>query len=119
MLTGVVKKGKGLGRQLAFPTANLVITESYKLIPKNGAYVVRSNIDGEVYHGMMNIGFNPTVNGKKKSIEVHFFNFNQDIYERKIKVELLHFLRDEHKYDSIEALKEQLEKDKQTSLALI
>jgi riboflavin kinase/FMN adenylyltransferase len=119
MLTGVVKKGKGIGRQLAFPTANLYIKESYKLIPKNGVYVVQSSIDGKVYYGMMNIGFNPTVEGKEKTIEVHFFDFNQDLYERKIKVELLHHIRDEHKFDSVEALKEQLTKDKQTSLALI
>ncbi|WP_394973825.1 bifunctional riboflavin kinase/FAD synthetase [uncultured Croceitalea sp.] len=119
MLTGVVKKGKGIGKQLTFPTANLHIMESYKLIPKNGVYVVQSNIDGNVYYGMMNIGFNPTVKGKKKSIEVHFFDFDQDLYERTIKVELLHHIRDEHKFDSVEGLKEQLSKDKQTSLALI
>ncbi len=119
MLTGVVKKGKGIGKQLTFPTANLHIMESYKLIPKNGVYVVQSNIDGNVYYGMMNIGFNPTVKGKKKSIEVHFFDFDQDLYERTIKVELLHHIRDEHKFDSVEALKEQLSRDKQTSLALI
>ena len=119
MLTGVVKKGKGIGRQLAFPTANLYIKESYKLIPKNGVYVVQSNIDGKVYYGMMNIGFNPTVEGKEKTIEVHFFDFDQDLYERKIKVELLHHIRDEHKFDSVESLKEQLTKDRQTSLALI
>ena len=119
MLTGIIKKGKSLGRKLAFPTANLKIAETYKLIPKNGSYVVQSKIDGKSYYGMMNIGFNPTVNGKEKSIEVHFFNFNQDIYERKIKVELLHFLRDEQKFDSIETLKKQLEKDKKNALALI
>lgn len=119
MLTGIVKKGKGLGRQLDFPTANIKITEAYKLIPKNGVYVVRSFIGGKTYHGMMNIGFNPTVKGKEKSIEVHFFDLNQDLYDKKIKVELLHHLRDEHKFDSVEDLKQQLAKDKQASLALI
>lgn len=119
MLTGIVKKGKGLGRQLAFPTANIKIKESYKLIPKNGVYVVKSTIEGKTYHGMMNIGFNPTVEGKEKSIEVHFFDLNQDLYDKKLKVELLHHLRDEHKFDSLEALKAQLLKDKQTALSLI
>ena len=119
MLTGTVKKGKGLGRQLDFPTANIKIAEAYKLIPKNGVYVVQSFIDGKTYHGMMNIGFNPTVKGKEKSIEVHFFDLNQDLYDKKIKVELLHHLRDEHKFDSVEDLKQQLVKDKQASLALI
>ena len=119
MLTGTVKKGKGLGRQLDFPTANIKIAEAYKLIPKNGVYVVQSFIDGKTYHGMMNIGFNPTVKGKEKSIEVHFFDLNQDLYDKKIKVELLHHLCDEHKFDSVEDLKQQLVKDKQASLALI
>ncbi len=119
MLTGTVQKGKGLGRQIAFPTANIKIAESYKLIPKNGVYVVRSRIDEKVYHGMMNIGFNPTVEGTEKSIEVHFFDLNQDLYDKKIKVELLHHLRDEHKFDSVAELKLQLLKDKQASLALI
>ncbi|WP_350289128.1 bifunctional riboflavin kinase/FAD synthetase [uncultured Croceitalea sp.] len=119
MLTGIVQKGKGLGRQLAFPTANIKIKESYKLIPKNGVYVVKSAIEGETYYGMMNIGFNPTVEGKEKSIEVHFFDLIQDLYDKKLKVELLHHLRDEHKFDSLEALKTQLLKDKQTALSLI
>ncbi len=119
MLTGIVKKGKGLGRQLGFPTANIKIKEPYKLIPKNGVYVVRSLIEGKTYHGMMNIGFNPTVEGKEKSIEVHFFDLNQDLYDKKIKVELLHHLRDEHKFDSVEDLKQQLAKDRKASLALI
>ena len=119
MLTGIVKKGKRLGRQLGFPTANIKIKEPYKLIPKNGVYVVRSLIEGKTYHGMMNIGFNPTVEGKEKSIEVHFFDLNQDLYDKKIKVELLHHLRDEHKFDSVEDLKQQLAKDRKASLALI
>lgn len=119
MLTGIVKRGKGLGRQLAFPTANIKIEESYKLIPKNGVYVVKSVIEGKTYFGMMNIGFNPTVEGKEKSIEVHFFDLNQDLYEKKIKVELLHHLRDEHKFNSVDALKMQLLKDKQAALDLI
>lgn len=119
MISGVVKKGKGLGRQLAFPTANIVVEESYKLIPKNGVYLVKGTINGKDYHGMMNIGFNPTVNGKKKSIEVHFFDFNQDLYEKKIRVELLRYLRDEHKFNSVEELKLQLKKDQEASLKLI
>ena len=119
MITGIVKKGKGLGKQLNFPTANITVKESYKLIPKNGVYMVQCTIEGKNYYGMMNIGFNPTVNGKKKSIEVHFFDFNQDLYEKKVCVELLHYLRDEHKFDSVEALKLQLKKDQEASLKLI
>ena len=80
MLSGTVVKGKGIGKQLDYPTANISIEESYKLIPKNGVYVVKAKIDDAVVFGMMNIGTNPTVEGKVQSIEVHFFNFSNDIY---------------------------------------
>jgi len=119
MLTGTVKKGKGLGRDFGFPTANLHIAEDYKLIPKNGAYVVKSDLGGNTYFGMMNIGFNPTVDGSRKSIEVNFFEFEGNLYDTKIQVQLLHRIRDEHKFNSIEELKEQLKKDKNHSLDLI
>ena len=91
----------------------------YKLIPKNGAYVVKSDLGGNTYFGMMNIGFNPTVDGSRKSIEVNFFEFEGNLYDTKIQVQLLHRIRDEHKFNSIEELKEQLKKDKNHSLDLI
>ena len=119
MLTGTVAKGKGLGRQLNFPTANIAIAETYKLIPKNGVYVVKSTINGIVVHGMMNIGHNPTVGGTERSIEVHFFDFNEDLYGQKIQIDILDRIRDEHKFDSVSALTEQLQKDKETSFSLI
>ncbi|MBJ6366798.1 bifunctional riboflavin kinase/FAD synthetase [Snuella sedimenti] len=119
MLTGIVVKGKGLGRQFEFPTANIHIEEPYKLIPKYGAYVVMTTINGEKLYGMMNIGMNPTVQGDKETIEVHFFNFNDDIYNHKIKVSILHRLRDEQKFESIDDLKTQLLKDKEIALAYI
>ncbi len=119
MLTGTIKKGKGMGRDFGFPTANLHIAETYKLIPKTGAYVVSSTINGKVHFGMMNIGFNPTVDGTEKSIEVNFFDFEGDLYDQKIQVSLLHRIRDEQKFGSIEELKEQLKKDKDYSLELI
>jgi riboflavin kinase/FMN adenylyltransferase len=116
MLTGTVKKGKGLGRTLDFPTANLTIDEPYKLIPKTGAYTVKSILNGKEVYGMMNIGYNPTVNGTHKTIEIHFFDFNKDLYDSNIQIDMLHRLRDERKFDSIDALKEQLAKDKEASL---
>jgi len=119
MLTGKIIKGKGLGKQLGFPTANVHIKESYKLIPKNGVYVVRSKIGLSTVHGMMNIGFNPTVEGTEQSIEVHFFDFDQDLYEKEIQIDIMHRLRDEVKFDSVEALKNQLLNDKKTSFDLI
>ncbi len=111
-LTGNVIKGKGLGRQIDFPTANISIEETYKLIPKQGVYVVKTTIENKTIFGMMNIGINPTVNGKEQSIEVHLFDFNADIYGAKLKVELLHRLRDEHHFDSVDDLKNQLFKDR-------
>mgnify|MGYP003630416750 FL=1 len=119
MLTGTIIKGKGIGKQLGYPTANLAIAEDYKLIPKNGAYVVNSILNGVVVYGMMNIGYNPTVNGTEKSIEINFFNFDQDLYDQKIQVNILVRLRDEHKFESIDALKAQLAKDKEKSLHYI
>lgn len=119
MITGTVVKGKGLGRQLDYPTANIQIKEDYKLIPKYGAYIVSSVIDSVLVYGMMNIGINPTVSGEKESIEVHFFNFDQDIYNKTVKVNLLQRIRDEQKFNSVKDLKEQLKRDKETTLAFI
>ena len=119
MLTGTIKKGKGLGRQLGFPTANLHIAEDYKLVPKKGVYVVQSQISGKQVFGMMNIGYNPTVAGKEKSTEINFFDFSQDLYGQKIQIEILKRIRDEHKFNSVEELKKQLEKDRQTSISFL
>ncbi|WP_420603099.1 bifunctional riboflavin kinase/FAD synthetase [Flagellimonas sp.] len=119
MLTGTIQKGKGLGRQFGFPTANLHIAETYKLIPKNGVYVVKSMIGTTEYFGMMNIGFNPTVSGTERTIEVNFFKFEGNLYDQTIQVVILHRIRDEHKFDSVQELQEQLKKDKEQSLVLI
>ena len=110
-ITGTVIKGKGLGRTINFPTANINITATYKLIPSDGVYVVKSKIEDRTVFGMMNIGTNPTVNGKTRSIEVHFFNFNKDIYNSELKIEFLKRLRSEEKFKNLEALKTQLKKD--------
>lgn len=110
-ITGTVIKGKGLGRTINFPTANINITATYKLIPSDGVYVVKSKIEDKTVFGMMNIGTNPTVNGKTRSIEVHFFNFNKDIYNSELKIEFLKRLRSEEKFENLEALKTQLKKD--------
>ena len=96
-----------------------MIKEPYKLIPKTGAYIVKSEIENKRIFGMMNIGYRPTISGKHQTIEIHFFNFKNDLYGKNIQVDVLHFLRDEQKFESVEALKEQLLKDKRQSLALI
>lgn len=118
-LTGTVIKGKQLGRTIGLPTANLMIEENDKLIPRNGVYVVKSIIDQKTVFGMMNIGFNPTVAGEKLSIEVHYFDFEADLYDQEIRVSILEYLRSEQKFDSVALLKEQLKKDKRTSLEFI
>jgi riboflavin kinase/FMN adenylyltransferase len=116
VLTGNVVKGNQLGRTIGFPTANVEIPEEYKLIPKNGVYVVTVTIENKIVFGMMNIGVRPTLGENKLSIEVHLLNFDKDIYNQKIQVNILKRLRDEQKFESFEALKEQLEVDKQNTI---
>ena len=118
-LTGSIVKGKQLGRTIGFPTANLKTEENYKLIPQNGVYIVKSIIDGITVFGMMNIGFNPTVDGQKQTIEIHYFDFNADLYNQKISVSILQRIRSEQKFESVEHLKEQLEKDKKKITQLL
>ena len=118
-ITGKVAKGKGLGRKIGFPTANIEIAEDYKLIPKNGVYVIKTSIENKLVYGMMNIGMNPTVNGTKKTIEAHFFNFNNDIYNQTLKIEFVARLRDEQKFESVELLKKQLKLDEKNAKVFI
>lgn len=118
-LTGTITEGKKLGRTIGFPTANLKIDEDYKLIPLNGVYVVKSILNEETYFGIMNIGYNPTVGNDRLSIEIHFLDFNSNLYNQKIAVSILHYIRPEQKFDSIELLKEQIEKDKNSAIAYL
>ncbi len=116
VLTGNVIKGNQLGRTINFPTANIEIPEEYKLIPKNGVYIVTANVSNQTVFGMMNIGVKPTLGENKLSIEVHLLDFDKDIYNQKIQVNILERLRDEQKFESFEALKLQLEVDKQNTI---
>ena len=116
MLNGTIVNGKKLGGKISFPTANLDIKEPYKLIPKTGVYVIKTIINAVLYTGMMNIGFNPTVKGKYQTIEAHLFDFNKDLYGKKVTIELLFFLREEQKFNSIEDLIIQLNLDKVNAL---
>lgn len=118
-LTGTVVKGKQLGRTIGFPTANLSMSDTYKLIPKDGVYVVQSEIDGKMVFGMMNIGTNPTVNGQEQSVEIHYFDLDQQLYNKTITVALLHRIRSEQKFDSVALLKEQLSQDKMMALTFL
>ena len=110
-LTGRVVHGLKLGRTLGYPTANIQVTEDYKLIPKDGVYVVYSYIGGQKVYGMMSIGKNPTIEGKGASIEVYFFDFNGDLYDQKLTIEFVQYLREEQKFATIDLLKKQLQDD--------
>ena len=119
MLTGKVVHGDGLGKKINFPTANIQIKEPYKIIPKNGVYLAKTIFNSNIYFGMMNIGVRPTIGGKNKSLEVYFFNFKNNIYDKTISIEIINKIRDEEKFSSIDELKTQLKKDEQFCLKLI
>lgn len=118
-MTGTVTKGQQLGRTIGYPTANIQIEEDYKLIPQNGVYVAKCLVNQQTIYGMMNIGNRPTVNGITQTIEINLFDFNEDIYGQTITVALLKRMRNEQKFDSLDALKNQLALDKQTALSYI
>jgi riboflavin kinase/FMN adenylyltransferase len=115
-LNGTVVEGNQLGRQMGFPTANLKINEWYKLIPAKGVYAVKIKIGSNNYNGMLNIGNRPTLNGTHETIEVNIFNFDEDIYNKSVRIEFYEKIRDEQKFDDISTLKNQLKKDKESVL---
>ncbi|MFN5417199.1 MAG: bifunctional riboflavin kinase/FAD synthetase [Flavobacteriia bacterium] len=114
--SGIVVKGKQLGRTIGFPTANVQISEENKLVPSNGVYAVRIELHGgAIQYGMMNIGVKPTVSDKNVvSLEVCIFDFNQDLYNQQISVYLLSRIRDEKRFASLDELKAQINNDEQT-----
>lgn len=111
-IDGLVIHGDKLGSTIGFPTANLQIEEAYKLIPDDGVYAVKVHIDNDIYNGMLNIGYRPTVDGLNRKIEVHILDFNEKIYDKKICIKFIQKVREERKFESLDHLKEQLEKDK-------
>ncbi|MGZ3946139.1 MAG: bifunctional riboflavin kinase/FAD synthetase [Mucilaginibacter sp.] len=111
-ITGKVNRGDQIGRTIGYPTANILIEENYKLIPSDGIFAVKVYVDGEAHKGMGYIGHRPTINGMTRNIEVNILDFNRDIYTQPIKMELLHFVRGDMKFDSLEQLKAQIDKDK-------
>lgn len=119
MLTGTIVKGKGIGKTLGYPTANIQIEEAYKLIPKNGVYIVKTNFKGITYFGMMNIGTNPTVGGKSQTIETYFFNMDTDLYGSKMTIQMLKRIRDEKKFASVDQLIEAMQNDEKISINFI
>ena len=118
-IEGLVIKGNAIGRTIGFPTANLDVSEDYKLIPKRGVYLIFSLIENKKVFGMMNIGIKPTLNNDRETIEVNFFDWEKDLYKKLIKVYVLDFIRDEQKFTSLIKLEEQIKMDKKTCLKLI
>lgn len=119
MLSGKIIHGKGLGKKWNYPTINVNVEEPYKLIPKPGVYIVKTIIKDKKVFGIMNIGHRPTVNGKHQTIEVHLLDFDADLYGKTIQIHLAYRLRDEQKFDSVEALFVQIKEDEQQARALI
>ncbi len=115
-ITGTIIDGEKRGRTIGFPTANIKIKENYKLLPSDGAYAIKAKVDDLKLRGMLNIGFNPTVSGRERTIEAHLFNFEETIYGRDITIEFVRLLRKEMRFDSVEHLKEQLIIDKKEAI---
>jgi riboflavin kinase/FMN adenylyltransferase len=115
-LYGKIIQGQAIGREIGFPTANLDVESNVKLIPATGVYAVNMLLEsGKILEGMMNIGNRPTIsNGTNVSIEVHLFNFNGNLYNQQVTVQLLSRFRDEVKFDSVPELTEQLKKDEES-----
>jgi riboflavin kinase/FMN adenylyltransferase len=118
-LEGKVIKGKQLGRTIGYPTANIEVENSYKLIPQDGVYAVWVWYNKARFGGMLNIGNNPTIQDKGRSIEVNIFDFEKEIYTENLKIEFVSKLRNEEKFDGLNALKNQLHKDKQNTLEIL
>lgn len=115
-LSGIVVQGKHLGRTLGYPTANIKPPEIHKLIPKDGIYAVRVKYKEKLFKGMMSIGFNPTVNGTERTLEVNIFDFDQTIYGEELEVYFADYLRDELNFENLEMLVHQLHRDKENTL---
>lgn len=118
-VSGEVIRGKQLGRTIGYPTANIQLGDEDKIIPRDGVYAVFTIVEGQRFKGMLNIGFNPTVNGTKRTIEVNIFEFDKEIYNYFIKVEFIKYLRSEIKFSGLEELKAQLALDKISTLEVL
>jgi len=118
-LSGQVVKGQQIGRSLGFPTANIQIAEDYKLLPRDGAYAVHAEVNSIQYKAILNIGDRPTVDGQKKTIEAHLIDFEGDLYGQELRVYFQEFLREEKKFESLDALKNQLVVDRERAIFIL
>lgn len=118
-LDGEVVHGKARGNSLGYPTANIKVSDSFKLIPGNGVYAVEVEHAGKMYGGMLNIGENPTFDDANWSIEVNIFNFDEDIYGQQLRLYFVERMRDELKFDATEQLRAQLDLDREMALVML
>jgi len=118
-LTGTVMLGDQLGRTLGYPTANLLISETYKLIPADGIYAVEVKVASGSYRGMLYIGNRPVVNGMNRSIEVNIFDFDDNIYSQRIQLRLKHYIRGDRNFTNLEEMKVQMGLDRERCLELL
>ncbi len=118
-ITGKVIRGDQLGRQLGYPTANILVGESYKLIPADGIFAVTVEVGGQTYKGMAYIGHRPTINGMTRNIEVNIFDFSADIYDQQIRMNFHHFVRSDIKFNGLDGLIAQLAIDRENVIALL
>ncbi len=119
VLRGKVEEGMQRGTTIGYPTANIRVNSSYKLIPKNGVYAVWVYISEKKYAGMLNIGYNPTFDDKKWSIEVHLFDFSQNVYHKEISIAFVSRTRDEQKFEDLRSLINQLKADEKEIRTLL
>ena len=120
-MRGFVVKGQGIGRKINFPTINIKLLNSHQLVPFRGVYFVNLIIENQLYSGMCNIGFKPTLtNSKEESIEVHIFSVGiaRNFYKKEVEIFFIKYLRNEIKFKNLEFLRRQLEKDKQKCLSI-
>jgi riboflavin kinase / FMN adenylyltransferase len=120
-LRGTIVGGMQIGRAIGYPTANVEPDDPAKLIPANGVYAVRARVGTRTYNGMMNIGFRPTIaqSHERKTLEVHIIGFSGNAYDRKVKISFIERIREERKFETIDLLREQLEKDRSTALRML
>ncbi|MFA6950288.1 MAG: bifunctional riboflavin kinase/FAD synthetase [Lentimicrobiaceae bacterium] len=115
MISGQVIRGNQIGKKIGFPTANLLLEDTHKLIPAMGVYATIVSFNNKLYDGMTNIGLRPTINDHQLTIETNIFNFNQDIYYEYLSIQLIQQIREEQKFGNLDMLHDQLMKDKETT----
>jgi riboflavin kinase/FMN adenylyltransferase len=118
-LSGQVVKGQQIGRSIGFPTANIHVVDNYKLLPRDGAYAVYAEVGANRCKAILNIGDRPTVDGKKKTIEAHLIDFDGDVYGQELSIHFQEFLREEERFENLDALKNQLVIDRERAIFIL